>query len=191
MEICEPLPGYSLSRSGYTGEDGFELAVPNADVAALCDQLCAHEFVKPAGLGARDSLRLEAGLCLYGQDLDSSITPLDAGLSWAIAKDRGNYIGAAYLAVQRQTGPTYLRLGLLPEGRIPWRTGMTLFDADQREVGLVTSGTFSPTFDRPIALARVRREGAQSDSFTGELRGKRLACQRSRLPFVKKSYAKP
>lgn len=190
MEVCEPLPGYGVSRSGYTGEDGFEIALPNADVAAICDQLCGHDFVEPAGLGARDSLRLEAGLCLYGQDLDTSITPLDASLGWAVPKNRSGYLGAEKLAAQRAGSPDYALIGLLPEGRAPWRAGVKLFDGEGQEVGLVTSGTFSPTLDRPIALARVQRAAAKADQFIGELRGKRVPCQRTKLPFVKKSYAK-
>lgn len=190
MQVCEPLPGYAVSRSGYTGEDGFEIALPNEAVAAFCDQLCAHEFVEPAGLGARDSLRLEAGLCLYGQDLDTGITPLDASLGWAVPKDRSGYIGAEKLIQQRASSPDYALVGLLPEGRAPWRAGVKIFDADGNEVGHVTSGTFSPTLEHPIALARVKKSAAKADSFIGELRGKQVPCQRTKLPFVKKSYAK-
>ena len=190
MEVCEPTEGYAVSRSGYTGEDGFEIGLPHEDVVAFCDLLCDQGFVEPAGLGARDSLRLEAGLCLYGQDLGPEITPLDASLGWAIPKDRVGYVGAERIAEQRAFRPDFALVGLLPEGRAPWRAGVKVFDADQNEVGVVTSGTFSPTLNRPIALARVQRAAAKAESFMGELRGKSVPCERTKLPFVKKSYAK-
>jgi len=190
MDVAEPQPGYAVSRSGYTGEDGFEIAVPNEAVVALCDHLCRLDFVEAAGLGARDSLRLEAGLPLYGQDLNADITPLDASLGWAVPKDRDGYMGAEAIKAQRQDSPKYARLALIPEGRAPWRAGVNIFDSAGNRIGQVTSGTFSPTLNHPIALALVERSAAGGDSFFGELRGKHVPCAKTKLPFVKKSYAK-
>ena len=190
MQMSEPVPGYTVSRSGYTGEDGFEISVPNESVANLCDQLCALDFVEPAGLGARDSLRLEAGLHLYGQDLWAEISPLDAGLGWAVPKGRGGFVGAQAIATQRENGADYACIALLPEGRAPLRTGDQLFDLDDQHIGKVTSGLFSPTLGRPIALASVKRSAAKATQFVGQLRGRPVICEKTKLPFVKKSYAK-
>lgn len=190
MQVRNLPRDISISRSGYTGEDGFEISIPNDQVVELASELVSMSFVEPAGLGARDTLRMEAGLPLYGQDLNPQITPLDASLSWAIPKNRENYIGSQALLRQRQKGPAKARIALLPEGRAPLRTGVQLFDDNGNVVGHVTSGTISPTMGVPISLAIVDQAASKNQSFTGEIRGKRVACIRTKLPFVPKSYAK-
>ena len=152
-----------ISRSGYTGEDGFEIAVAAADAEAIARCLLAEPEVEPAGLGARDSLRLEAGLCLYGHDIDEATTPIEAGLAWSIGKRRrteGGFPGADVIAAQLAEGTSIRRVGLLPDGRAPAREGTTVLDADGEDVGRVTSGGMSPTLDAPIAMGYVRADCA-------------------------------
>ena len=147
-----------ISRSGYTGEDGFEISVPAAHVEALAEALCAEPEVKPIGLGARDSLRLEAGLPLYGHDLDPETTPVMADLGFALSKRRreqGGFPGHARIMLECEQGPVLKRVGLLVEGRQPVREGAEVVDADGSEVGRVTSGGFSPSLEGPIAMAYV------------------------------------
>ena len=147
-----------ISRSGYTGEDGFEISVPAEAVVALADALTAEPEVKPIGLGARDSLRLEAGLPLYGHDLDPETTPVMADLGFALSKRRreeGNFMGAERILLEREQGPVVKRVGLVVEGRQPVREGAAVVDADGSEVGKVTSGGFAPSFGAPIAMAYV------------------------------------
>jgi aminomethyltransferase len=147
-----------ISRSGYTGEDGFEISVPAEAAEALADALTAEAEVKPIGLGARDSLRLEAGLPLYGHDLDPETTPVMADLGFALSKRRreeGNFMGAARILLEREQGPVVKRVGLVVEGRQPVREGAAVVDADGSEVGKVTSGGFAPSFGAPIAMAYV------------------------------------
>jgi aminomethyltransferase len=182
------------SRSGYTGEDGFELSV-NADHAEpLARLLLAQPEVAPAGLGARDSLRLEAGLPLYGQDLDEFTTPVEAGLTWAIGKRRRmawDFPGAATIREQLDSGPPRQRVGLLPEGRAPVRAGVAILAEDGATVGLVTSGTFSPTRDVPIAMGYVQPPyAADGTPLTLMLRGKPVAARITPLPFVPHRYAR-
>ena len=190
LQVCEPGQDTLVSRSGYTGEDGFEIALPHNQVVDLCMQLSALSWVQPAGLGARNTLRLEAGLRLYGQDLSADITPLDASLGWAIPKNRTGYVGAETLMDQRATAPAKACIGLLPDGRAPLRTGIQLFNEDSQAIGRITSGSISPTLDRPIALALVDRAAAKGSGFMGELRGKLIKCHKTKLPFIRKSYAK-
>ncbi|MGR3503399.1 glycine cleavage system aminomethyltransferase GcvT [Pseudaestuariivita sp.] len=183
-----------VSRSGYTGEDGYEISVPEAAAEALADALLAEEGVVPVGLGARDSLRLEAGLCLYGQDIDADITPVEAGLSWAIQKVRrsggarsGGFPGADRILAELDSGAARHRVGLKPEGRAPMRTGVLLFDAEdgRTEVGSVTSGTFGPTVGEPVAMGLVADGAARKGTrLWGEVRGKRLPVVVTDLPFV-------
>ena len=147
-----------ISRSGYTGEDGFEVSLPGEAAAAFADALLAQPEVKPIGLGARDSLRLEAGLPLYGHDLDPETTPVMADLGFALSKRRreaGDFIGADRILAERASGPVAKRVGLLVEGRQPVREGAAVVDDDESEVGRVTSGGFAPSVGQPIAMAYV------------------------------------
>ena len=179
------------SRSGYTGEDGFELSVPADQAMALAEALLADDRVRPIGLGARDSLRLEAGLCLYGNDIDAATSPVEAGLTWAIQKARraggnraGGFPGADVILPQIETGTTKVRVGLAPDGRAPMRAGVALFAGDT-PVGRVTSGGFGPTIGAPVAMGYVSAEhAAQGTALAGELRGKRLPVTVAPLPFT-------
>jgi aminomethyltransferase len=180
-----------ISRTGYTGEDGFEISIPAADAERIAELLCADRRVRPVGLGARDSLRLEAGLPLYGHDLDASIEPVEAGLGWAIAKRRraeGGFPGHARIANVLANGPERRRVGLSIEGRLPAREGATVF-AGESEIGRVTSGGFSPTLGRPIAMAYVAAaQAAPGTALTIEVRGRRLDATVVPLPFVPHRY---
>jgi aminomethyltransferase len=185
-----------VSRSGYTGEDGFELSVPASDAEALARALLAHPEVAPAGLGARDTLRLEAGLCLYGNELDESTTPIEAGLAWAIGRARrpggaraGGYTGAAAIERQWREGAARRRVGLAPDSRAPVRAGADLADREGRTIGRVTSGGFGPTLKRPIAMGYVAPEHAAPgvELFTS-VRGEPVTMRVSALPFVPHRY---
>lgn len=182
-----------ISRSGYTGEDGFEISVLAQDAEALATQLLAQPGVLPAGLGARDSLRLEAGLCLYGSDLDELTTPVEANLAWAIGKRRraeGGFPGAVVIQDQLQTGPHRLRVGLRPYGKAPARP-LTRIIAGDTDAGGVTSGGFSPTLGAPIAMGYVRRDVAATGTALGlSIRGQTLPAQVVDLPFVPHHYVK-
>jgi aminomethyltransferase len=183
-----------VSRSGYTGEDGYEISVPADSAVALARRLLALDGVFPIGLGARDSLRLEAGLCLYGNDIDAETTPVEAALTWAIQKLRrpggeraGGYPGAGTIEAQLADGAARKRVGLLPEGRAPMREGVEIFDAAEggSRVGRVTSGSFGPSVGGPVAMGYVDKEHATTDSkLWGEVRGKRLPVTVTKLPFV-------
>jgi len=185
-----------VSRSGYTGEDGFEISVPDAQAEGLARRLMAQPGVAPVGLGARDSLRLEAGLCLYGHDIDRTTSPVEAGLTWAIQKARraggareGGFPGAARILRELATGPERLRVGLCPQGRAPMREGVELFAEDGTPVGRVTSGGFGPSVNAPVAMGYVARSHARiGATLTGELRGRRLPVTVSALPFHPTSY---
>ncbi len=185
-----------VSRSGYTGEDGFELSLPEAVAEAVARQLLALEGVAPAGLGARDSLRLEAGLCLYGQDLDTTTTPVEASLAWAIGKARrpggpraGGFLGSEVILRQLAAGPQRRRVGLLPRGRAPVRGGTVLADGDGRPVGQVTSGGFGPSVTRPIAMGYVATTTAKPGTILyADLRGRSVALEVAPLPFVTPRY---
>ena len=177
-----------VSRSGYTGEDGYEISVP-ADAEALANRLLAHEAVVPAGLGARDSLRLEAGLCLYGNDIDETTTPVEAGLTWVIGKRRKmtwDFPGGSTIRDQLDNGASRLRVGIKPDGRAPARAGTVVEDA-----GIVTSGGFSPTLNAPIAMGYVRRGMAEDGTaLTLTVRGKALPATVVPMPFVPHRYAR-
>lgn len=183
-----------VSRSGYTGEDGYEISVPADQAEALARALLAHDDVEPAGLGARDALRLEAGLCLYGHDIDAATSPVEAGLTWAIQKVRrpggaraGGYPGATIIEQQLDAGAPRKRVGLLPEGRAPMREGVTLFASETSTdpIGTITSGGFGPTFGGPVAMGYVARPHTDTGTkLFGELRGKRLPLSVAKLPFV-------
>ena len=187
-----------VSRSGYTGEDGFEISVPASSGRALAEALLAQPGVAPIGLGARDSLRLEAGLCLYGSDLDETTSPAEAALGWAVQKVRrsggdreGGFPGADRILTEFEAGPSRLRVGLLPEGRAPMRAGTALF-ADETggaPVGAVTSGAFGPSIDRPMSMAYVAAAHAATGTrLFGEVRGKRLPAIIAPMPFQPTTY---
>ena len=181
-----------ISRSGYTGEDGFELSIPAGRAEALAAALLAQPEVAPAGLGARDSLRLEAGLCLYGSDIDTETTPVEAGLAWTIGKRRRQdwgFPGAATIRAQLEAGPPRRRVGLQPEGRAPARAGAAILDAEGATVGTVTSGLFSPSLNAPIAMGYVHRAlAAPSTRLALQVRGAALPAVVVRLPFVPHHY---
>ncbi len=185
-----------VSRSGYTGEDGFEISVPASGAEKLARLLLGHDEVRPAGLGARDSLRLEAGLCLYGHDIDETTTPVEAGLGWAIQKSRrrggareGGFPGADVILDQLERGTARIRVGILPDGRAPIREGESLEDSEGRTVGKLTSGGFGATLDAPVAMGYVRSNcAAEGTLLRAVVRGKQRACRVSALPFVPHRY---
>ncbi len=183
-----------VSRSGYTGEDGFEISVPNEAAEGLAKTLLSHPDVEPVGLGARDSLRLEAGLCLYGHDIDADTSPQEATLTWAIPKVRrnageraGGFPGADRVLTELESSAPRSRVGLLPEGRAPMREGVSLFaDPDATNpIGQITSGGFGPTVGKPVAMGYVAAPfSAPGTMVYGELRGKRLPAIIAKLPFT-------
>lgn len=183
-----------ISRSGYTGEDGFEISVPADAVEALAEALCAQPEVKPIGLGARDSLRLEAGLPLYGHDLDPATTPVAADLGFALSKRRreaADFPGAARILAQREQGPALKRVGVLVEGKQPVREGAAVVDASGAEIGKVTSGGFAPTVGAPIAMAYVPLAlAAPGTRIALAQRGKTHAGIVTAMPFVPHRYVR-
>ena len=185
-----------ISRSGYTGEDGFEISVPDTSAETLCRALLAMDEVAPIGLGARDSLRLEAGLCLYGHDIDTTTSPIEAALAWAIQKRRrveGGFPGADRIRHELADGTSRLRVGLLPEGRAPMREGTPLFaSAEATEpVGTITSGGFGPSLQAPIAMGYLPTALATPGTLVfGEVRGKRLPARVAALPFRPSNFRK-
>lgn len=187
-----------VSRSGYTGEDGFEISVAADQSEALARALLAHDAVEPIGLGARDSLRLEAGLCLYGHDIDETTTPVEAGLTWAIQKVRrrggareGGFPGAAVILDQLDHGAARKRVGLRPDGRAPMREGTELFETEATgaPVGRVTSGAFGPTIGAPMSMGYVptAKAGAGTGLY-GDVRGKRMPVTVADLPFTPATF---
>ena len=187
-----------VCRSGYTGEDGFEISVPSSMAEPLARKLLADAHVIPVGLGARDSLRLEAGLCLYGSDLDEATTPVEAALEWSIGRSRrdgggraGGFPGAAVILSQLKTGVARRRVGLRPEGRAPIRHGAPLFTENDpgAAVGVVTSGGFGPSVNAPIAMGYVATSAATSNApLFAELRGAKVPVRICKLPFVTPTY---
>lgn len=195
MGVAEaPVGGIAcwISRSGYTGEDGFEISVPAAEAEALATQLLAQPGVLPAGLAARDSLRLEAGLCLYGTDMDELTTPIEANLAWTIGKRRraeGGFAGATVVLDQLKTGPHRLRVGLRPTGKALARALTPIMSTDGLSAGGVTSGGFSPTLGAPIAMGYVRRDvSATGTELQLLVRDNILPAQVVPLPFVPHRY---
>ena len=192
MDLCGAICW--VSRSGYTGEDGYEISIPSANAKSVAKALLAHEDVEPIGLGARDSLRLEAGLCLYGHDIDSQTSPVEAGLSWAIQKARksggdraGGFPGADRILAELADGASKKRVGLKPSGRAPMREGVALFASEDsgRQIGQITSGGFGPTVGAPVAMGYIPAELAQNGTTVyGELRGKRQLLVVTALPFT-------
>jgi len=185
-----------VTRSGYTGEDGFEISVAAADAITLAEALLAQPEVKPAGLGARDTLRLEAGLCLYGHDIDATTSPVEAGLSWAIQKVRrpggeraGGYPGASVIEAHLAHGGTRKRVGLIGLERAPVREGATLVDAHGHRLGVVTSGTLGPSVNQCIAMAYLPLDHAlPQHEVYAEVRGKRLPMRVAAMPFAPHRY---
>jgi aminomethyltransferase len=181
-----------VSRSGYTGEDGFEISLEADDAEALFDLVLGDERVRPIGLGARDSLRLEAGLCLYGQDIDESTSPIEAGLSWSIPARRRqdcDFIGANRIAQELARGVARRRVGLTPQGRVPVRHGSAIRDGKEAEIGTVTSGGFSPSLGVPIAMGYVASALADAGTVVAvSVRDKGIPSVITRLPFVPHRY---
>lgn len=182
-----------ISRSGYTGEDGYEIAVPDSYVVTLWEKLLSDARVKPVGLGARDSLRLEAGLSLYGHELDPTISPVEAGLKWSIQKRRrelGGFPGAVRILKELTAGPARIIVGIKPEGRQPAREGTEVFK-DGRLVGHLTSGGFGPSVGGPVALGLIESSLAEpGTALTLVVRGKELPARTVKLPFVPHRYVR-
>lgn len=181
-----------VSRSGYTGEDGYEISVPNDKAVALTKAFLDQPEVDPIGLGARDSLRLEAGLCLYGHDIDTTTSPIEAGLTWSVGKRRreeGGFPGADVVQKQLAEGVSRKRVGILPEGRAPAREGTVVTDADGNEIGKVTSGGFGPTAGGPVAMGYVAIDFAKVDTpINLVVRGKSLPAKVVKMPIVPQRY---
>ena len=181
-----------ISRSGYTGEDGYEISIPADQADAVARALLNHNEVEPVGLGARDSLRLEAGLCLYGHDIDTTTTPVEASLTWAISKRRrqsGGFPGADQILSELETGPTRKRVGIKPDGRAPAREGTQILSSDGQVIGQITSGTFGPSVGAPVAMGYVERAFAKTgQEIALNIRGKTQPAKVAALPFVKHNY---
>ena len=183
-----------VSRSGYTGEDGFEISIPASAAELVTKSILSKEEVEFIGLGARDSLRLEAGLCLYGHDINEATTPVEAALAWAIQKARrtngeraGGFMGSEVIAQQLEDGTDKKRVGFLPQTRAPMREGIEIFarETSKKVVGKITSGGFSPSLGYPIAMGYISSEFANSEvNLFGELRGKRMPVKVAKIPFV-------
>ncbi len=185
-----------VSRSGYTGEDGFEISIPVEHAETLARSLLAETEVQPIGLGARDSLRLEAGLCLYGHDMSAATTPIEASLLWAISKVRradgaraGGFPGAERIFEQQRSGVASKRIGLLPQERVPVREGAEIVDADGTLIGQVSSGGFGPSLGAPLAMGYVQSAFVALDSeLWAVVRGKRVPVKVAKTPFVAQRY---
>ncbi|MGX5846810.1 glycine cleavage system aminomethyltransferase GcvT [Mesorhizobium sp. PL10] len=194
MHGIEPKQNWFMSRSGYTGEDGFEIGLPEADARALVAKLVEDERVLWIGLAARDSLRLEAGLCLHGQDITPEIDPASAGLMWAVPRDiraTGSFVGADALRAIVERGPSQKRVGLKPDGRQPVRAGAALFDADGNPAGHVTSGGFGPSASHPVAMGYATTALAKPGTkLFADVRGTKIPIDISSLPFTPHRYRK-
>ena len=182
-----------VTRSGYTGEDGFEISLSNELVEDFAKKLISMK-VDPIGLGARDTLRLEAGLCLYGHDINESTSPIEANLKWAISKrrrDEGGFVGYEKIKSDLNGSLSRLRVGIKPEGKIIAREGVKVFSEDDNEIGSITSGTFGPSVNRSIAMGYVKINFSKSGTKVFlEVRGKKHEAKISELPFYKKSYVR-
>ena len=183
-----------ISRSGYTGEDGFEISIPSSAAEAITRSILSKQEVEFVGLGARDSLRLEAGLCLYGHDIDEETTPVEASLTWAIQKARRTngerakgFLGDEIITQQLDTGTYRKRVGFLPQTRAPMREGVEIYETESSKevIGKITSGGYGPTVGHPVAMGYINSEYVDSnDNLFGELRGKRVPVKIAKLPFV-------
>ena len=182
-----------VTRSGYTGEDGFEVSISN-ELAEVFTKELLENGAKLIGLGARDTLRLEAGLCLYGHELDTKITPIEANLKWAISKERlnnGGFIGSDNVISQIKEGAKKIRVGIKPEGRLIAREKTKIYNESEQVIGEVTSGTFGPSVNGPIAMGFVDQEFSKKETkILLEVRGKKYPANICKLPFYKKSYVK-
>jgi aminomethyltransferase len=182
-----------VTRSGYTGEDGFEISIPNELAEAFTKELL-EKGAKLIGLGARDTLRLEAGLCLYGHELGTETTPIEASLKWAISKERlnnGGFIGSDKINNQIRDGAKKIRVGIKPEGRLIAREKTKIYNESEEMIGEVTSGTFGPSVNGPIAMGFVDQIFSKKDTrILLEVRGKKYPANICGLPFYKKSYVK-
>ena len=182
----------TASRSGYTGEDGFEISVQADKALRIVEALLAEPEVKPIGLGARDSLRLEGGLCLYGHELDETISPVEAGLVWSIGKKRridGGFIGAERVLQELRDGPERKRVGIKPEGRAPARDGTVITNKEGRQIGVITSGGFGPTVNGPVAMGYVETvSSAPGTSIQLMVRGSAMPATIVKLPFVPNQF---
>ena len=192
MHACSAQIGgvdCTISRSGYTGEDGFEISLQQSDAEHIARLLLAEPDVEPIGLGARDTLRLEAGLCLYGHELNETITPVEAKLQWTFKKGHSDFPGSGKILQQLAQGPDNVRVGLMVDGKIPVREGAQIFDADGEVTGYVTSGSYSPSLSQPVAMALIDPAFAQIGSgLFVTVRDKRIAVTVVRLPFVPHRY---
>lgn len=181
-----------VSRLGYTGEDGYEISIPNDKAEEIARLLLEDDNLEPAGLGARDSLRLEAGLCLYGNDIDPTTSPIEAQLTWAIQKRRreeGGFPGADRILGELQNGPNRKLVGIQPMGRAPARQGVEIQSSDGQVIGAITSGGFGPTFEGPVALGYVKSEFASPDTEINlNVRGKLNPAKVVKPPFVPQNY---
>ena len=188
MKAIELPNGQFLSATGYTGEDGFEIALAADDADRFAEEILAGDALQLAGLGARDSLRLEAGLCLHGQDLSEETTPYEAGLGWSISRralGEGGFRGDVALRKAAASQPARRLVGLLPQGRAPVRSGVQLYSRHGNATGTVTSGGFSPTLSRPIAMGYIAAEfSVEGTRIEAEVRGRRVPCEVTALPFV-------
>ena len=183
-----------ISRSGYTGEDGFEISIPSSAAEAITRSILSKQEVEFVGLGARDSLRLEAGLCLYGHDIDEETTPVEASLTWAIQKARkingeraNGFLGDKIITQQLDMGTYRKRVGFLPQTRAPMREGVEIYETESSKevIGKITSGGYGPTVGHPVAMGYINSEYEDSnDNLFGELRGKRVPVKIAKLPFV-------
>jgi aminomethyltransferase len=182
-----------ITRSGYTGEDGFEISISSEFIESLTKKLIENG-AQLIGLGARDTLRLEAGLCLYGHELDINKTPIEANLKWAISKERilkGGFIGSDTINSQIKDGTKQIRVGVKPEGRLIAREKTKIYDETYELIGEITSGTFGPSVNGPVAIGYVKKEFSKKDTkIFLEVRGKKYPANISGLPFYKKSYVK-
>lgn len=184
----------AVTRSGYTGEDGFEISIPQEDTERIASMLLEEAEVAPAGLGARDSLRLEAGLCLYGQDIDETTTPVEAALAWTIGKRRrqeGGFAGAEIILDQLSNGTSRRRVGIVPDGRAPARAHTEVTDTNGQKVGEISSGGFGPTFGGPVAMGYVASDHAgDGTALNLVVRGSPRPAKVRPLPFVPHRYYK-
>lgn len=194
MQACGAMIGgikCNISRSGYTGEDGFEISVGNPYAEKLARILLAESKVEPIGLAARDTLRMEAGLCLYDHELNESITPVEAGLSWLIKKNHDNYPGAEKILAQLENGSEKIRTGLLVQSKIPVREGTEVFNDGGDIVGHITSGGYSPCLNQPIAMAMLKQSSVNMDKpLYAKVRDHQIALVVTPLPFVPHQYYK-
>ncbi|MGR9088300.1 MAG: glycine cleavage system aminomethyltransferase GcvT [Gammaproteobacteria bacterium] len=176
-----------ISRSGYTGEDGFEISVAGTDAESLARLLLSEPEVEPIGLGARDTLRLEAGLCLYGHELDESVTPVEAGLQWIIKKGHRDFPGSGTVYEQLESGNHPRRVGLIIDGKVPVREGSDIYGPDDVLVGRVTSGSFAPSVGKPVAMAMIQPQRI-GDGLYARVRDHRISVFVTRLPFIPHRY---